>query len=703
MNQQFAQAVQRFIQHIRQRYPTSSTATHYQSDLEQFGSMVDKAPRAVTRADVGHFVTVQLAQGLSAATVNRRLATLSSFFEFLADEANDDYWANPVVWRSHRVRQGRHLPRDLSEAVARQFWQAVHLGPVRDRAIVALMLDVGLRVSEVAALRVQDFEPAPYPGELPSLRVRGKGDKERRVWLAPETAAVVQSWLAERPAVADEALFITRRKRGFTVRGIQDRVKHYARRAGLQPDQVSCHRLRHTFARRMAEARMPLPSLSHWLGHSQLKTTQVYIDGANPDVQADYQAAMARLSEPFDELRTSPAECQDIRTLPSPESVVETTPSSEPQSSPDATTPPSLRQAQDTALTATDIERMASGLPAWLLSHMVAFLLAKQVRWQPLHRRARARQWLGELRRAWTWLLDQRQVTSLASLSRSDLSAYLAHCHERELSNGTINHFLSTFWAFLKFVEDRGETIAPGLYRVPRPKQPDWQPRPLSEAEYARLEQAVLTTTAKDTPEAAALDLSWFFILSDGGLRISELLTLTVGDWDPQTQTLHIRYGKDGHERRVPVTARTAQAIEAHLAGRHAERQVPLLIRQGRAVSADYIRQRLHALAAQAQVEGVTPHRLRHTYATRLLNGGGLSITTLQKLMGHRRLDTTMLYTKVYDQTIQDDYAAAMARLQARSESSLDWDLWGPTLEAIFQTEAETTAVPKLSTITNCM
>jgi hypothetical protein len=62
-----------------------------------------------------------------------------------------------------------------------------------------------------------------------------------------------------------------------------------------------------------------------------------------------------------------------------------------------------------------------------------------------------------------------------------------------------------------------------------------------------------------------------------------------------------------------------------------------------------------------------------------------------------------MLYTKVYDQTIQDDYAAAMARLQARSESSLDWDLWGPTLEAIFQTEAETTAVPKLSTITNCM
>lgn len=688
MNQEFTQAMWRFIQHIRQRYPSSSTATHYQNDLEQFGRVVDKAPRAVTRADVSYFVTVELAEELSPATVNRRLASLSSFFEFMADEAGDDHWANPVVWRLHRVRQGRHLPRDLSEAVARQFWQAVCRGPVRDQVIVALMLDVGLRVGEVTALRVQDFEAALQPSELCSLRVRGKGDKERRVWLAPETAALVHSWLAQRPAVADEALFITRRGRGFSVRGIQDRVKHYTQRAGLQADQVSCHPLRHTFARRMAEARMPLPSLSHWLGHSQLRTTQIYIDGANPDVQLDYQAAIERLSEP--------AEGQAPRAaLPIPEAAAAPLSGSEPT--------PSLEAATAPSLTATDIERMASGLPAWLLSHIVDFLLAKQVRWQPHHRRARARQWLGELRRAWTWLLNERQVTGFANLSRRDLSAYLTYCHERELSCGTINHFLSTFWAFLKFVEDRGKPIAPGLYRVPRPKQPDWQPRPLTEAEYTRLEQAVLTAAAEEMPEMVTLDLSWFFILSDGGLRISELLTLTIGNWDPQTQALHIQHGKGGHERRVPVSVRTAQAIELHLADRQIERQAPLLVRLGQAVRADYIRRRLHTFAAQAQVEGVTPHRLRHTYATRLLNSGGLPITTLQKLMGHRRLDTTMLYTAVYDQTLRGDYAAAMARLQTRSESSPDQDLWGPTIEAVFQTETETTDVPEPGTIVNCM
>jgi site-specific recombinase XerD len=560
---------------------------------------------------------------------------------------------------------------------------------------------VGLRVSEVAALQVQDFEPALRPDELSALRVQGKGDKERRVWLMPETAALVQSWLAERPAVAGEALFITRRQQGFTVRGIQDRVKHYAVQAGLQPDQVSCHRLRHTlrqaqgrlFARRMAEAHMPLPSLSHWLGHSQLKTTQIYIDGASPQVQADYQAAMERLSQT--------AERHDTRVTSDTESVA---------SSLSETEPPSPAATMTPSLTATDIERLASGLPGWLLSHLAAFLLAKQVRWQSFQRRSRARQWLGELRRAWTWLLEQRQVTGFADLSRSDLSAYLTHCHHQGLSRGTINHFLSTFWSFLSFVEERGKPIAPGLYRVPRPEQPDWQPRPLSETEYVRLEQAMLTATAPSTPETAALDRSWFFILSDGGLRVSELLTLTVGDWDPQIQTLHIRHGKNGHERRVPVTDRAAQAIETHLTGRSSEHQAPLLMRNERALSADYVRERrsvehlrLHTFAAQAGVEGVTPHRLRHTYATRLFNGGGMPITSLQKLMGHQRIDTTMVYTAIYDETLQGDYEAAMARLQARSEPGPDWDLWGPTIEAAFQSETETTESSELSTVANCM
>ena len=148
MNKEFTQAIHRFIQNIGLRYPGSSTVIHYKNDLEQFNHLVDKAPRAITRGDVTQFVTQQLVDGLSPGTVNRRLASLSSFFEFLAEETGDDHWLNPVHWSYHRVKQGSHLPRDLPEQVARQLWGAIEQGPVRDQAMVALMLDVGLRVEK---------------------------------------------------------------------------------------------------------------------------------------------------------------------------------------------------------------------------------------------------------------------------------------------------------------------------------------------------------------------------------------------------------------------------------------------------------------------------------------------------------------------------------------------------------------------------
>ena len=680
MNHEFSQAVRRFIQHVRLRHPTSMTARHYRSDLEQFRRVIDQTPRSISRADVTRFVTDQLAAGLSASTVNRRLATLSSFFEFLADEGGDDHWPNPVVWRTHRVAQGSHLPRDLPEATARQFWQAVRMGSIRDQALIALMLDVGLRVGEVVVLRVQDLEAASSRDGLSALRVRGKGDKERRVWLVPETTALIRQWQAERPVVADDALFITRRQRGFSIRGAQDRVKHYAKKAGLAMDQVSCHRLRHTFARRMAESRMPLPSLSHWLGHSQLTTTQIYIDGADPDIRTDYRAAMSSLLEATGPKPEGPAS-KVARGEPAPEAVQEPHP----------------------PLSASEVANKISSLPPWVCTRIVDFLQAKQVRWSAHHRRARASQWLGELRRAWVWLLDEYQMNSFADLSRVHLHAYLTQLQDQELSAHTINHFLTTFWSFLSFVEEQGELIVPGLYRVPRPQKPEWQPRPLAEDEYQRLEQVVLTTTTLDA-EAGALHQSWFLLLSDGGLRISELETLTVGDWDPASQTLHIRHGKGKRERRIPVTARLARVLQRYLASRPtAQRQEPLLLYRAKAIPARYVRKHLRAFAAQAEVDNVTPHRLRHTYATRLLNTGRMPVTTLQKLMGHRYVDTTMRYAALYDQTIRRDYEAAMAKAQSHSEPQLDWTLWGPTIEEAFRTGGVGVDVPLSTAVTNCM
>ena len=147
-------------------------------------SIIEQAIHLETIAEANYREAAQTTTDPSAAKV----------LEFLADEAGDDYWSNPVVWSLHRVKQGSHLPRDLPEQVARQFWQAVEQGPVRDQTMVALMLDVGLRVGEVVNLALGDFELAVAGDTLSALRVRGKGNKERRVWLVPETARLIESW-----------------------------------------------------------------------------------------------------------------------------------------------------------------------------------------------------------------------------------------------------------------------------------------------------------------------------------------------------------------------------------------------------------------------------------------------------------------------------------------------------------------------------
>ena len=283
------QAIEQFEWYIKSRYPNSTTARHYVHDLRLFSQLIDKSVHAVTREDVDRFVEDHLERGLAATTVNRRLAALHEFFEYLAEVNQREDWPNAVNWKRHRVKEGKPLPRDVSEADIERLF--THISHPRDKAMFRLMLDVALRVEEVAKLRVGDMTMAS-DGALWRLHVRGKGGKERFVWLMVETVAVVQAWLGQRPQVSDEAMFITRRKKGFSVRGIQERLAHYCRLAGVQ---VSPHQLRHTFGRRMAEAAMAVTSLAALMGHSQVTTTQIYISGAGVEVQADFQVAVERL------------------------------------------------------------------------------------------------------------------------------------------------------------------------------------------------------------------------------------------------------------------------------------------------------------------------------------------------------------------------------------------------------------------------
>jgi site-specific recombinase XerD len=642
------EAIREFERYVNRRYPGRSTAKHYISDLQVFRSFVGKPAREVTRWDVDRFVEDQLVQGRSATTVNRRLACLHHFFEFLANEADDDGWANPVVWRRQRVKEGQPLPRDISDAdVERLFAGIDH---PRDRLMFGLMCWSGLRVGEVAVLQVSDLIPAGR-GEMGArLRVRGKGQKERVIPLTADLTQQWEMWLTRRPEVEDEALFVTRRKRRISVRGIQDRLAHYCRQAGLE---VSCHQLRHTFGRQMAEGEMPLPSLSKMLGHAQVTTTQVYIAGAGVDVRADYEAAMSRLD----------AGCPGSPLFPAtPSELID---------SPRWPTAPQDGGAGGEAIPPhpveepPDVSRFWAGLPDWLTGPLADYIARQQRRWKPSQVWHHTRIRLQSLRQVWRWLLEDRGVSGWEALGRRDVEAYADARLNAGAAASTLNRELRDLWAFLRFVEGRGQPIAAGVFRVSRIKEGQPLPRFLTDEAYQRLEDRVLEDTAGGTRDER-LDRAWFYLLAHGGLRLSELCDLQMRDVDLVGQRLAVRGGKGDRDRIIPLSETAATTLREYLAVRGMAQTDHLLTLGQRPIKAELVQARLKRYGAAAEVE-VSPHRLRHTLATRLLNVG-MNIVSIQHLLGHEKLDTTMIYARVHDTTVERDFRQAMARLEAQHE-----------------------------------
>lgn len=278
--------IEEFLAWLRRKSPKSSTALHYGSDLKLFFSWLGKTYEVVKVQDIDAFIEHSLNDGQAIATVNRRLCALRSFYHFLAIQS-DEAPRNPVIPRRHFIRKGERLPRDVEDPLLAGLFAVID--QPRDRAMFLLMLRCGLRVGEVRNLSLSDLYLEPSFGSLPRLWLHGKGNKQRVVYLSAQAFAALQNWLLQRPVTGDEAVFINRFGRRLTVTGIQDRLARYCRKAGIW---ITCHQFRHTFGRHLTEARTPVTSIQRLLGHSWLKSTEVYLHISDPQVQEDYQLAM---------------------------------------------------------------------------------------------------------------------------------------------------------------------------------------------------------------------------------------------------------------------------------------------------------------------------------------------------------------------------------------------------------------------------
>jgi integrase/recombinase XerD len=626
--------LKRYVRHLELKHPNRSTKKHYASDLDIFARFINnKAAREVSVQDIDAFIEEQSRRQLKAATINRRLVAISNFFQFLIFEAEEDGWRNPVRWQRHGIRQGHHLPRDVNEETVVALWAKIR--DPRDQAMFTLMLKAGLRVGEVVALN-KDAVEGPGPDRLARLRVRGKGDKERIVWLTAQTWLYLHYWLEVRPQSKSKALFLNQHGRRLSVDGVQYRLREYCRQAEVK---VTCHQLRHTFARRLAEENMPIESLAKLLGHNDLQTTQRYIDGANLDVRDDFLATMAKLDETTQQNSDRAGE-QSIPTF----------------------APVAAENPPDPQAIMKKVAHYSADLPDWLRLHLDKYTQRRIAGWAVHQAVRRTQQDHSVLCRTCAWLVQERRWQQLDELQRVDLQAYINYRMEVGIQPSSIKRELTLFRGFWRSLLEQ-ELVSKGtILMVKVHARQEHLPRYLTGEEFQRLEAALLKGTNK-REQRDLFDRAWFYLLAHGGLRRNEMLNLRTGDCDFRYDRLRIRSGKGNRDRVIPMTNRLKQALLDYLMVREPATTDHLLLLKGKAVSAQTVYNRLKEYGRLADIPGISPHRLRHTLATLLINEG-MPITSLQKFLGHRDINDTLIYAKVHNQTVRRQFATAMKQIE---------------------------------------
>lgn len=278
--------IEGFVNWVRRRSPAARTWKDYGYDLRLFVSVVgDQAPKEITFREIDRFVACQVEKGFKPTTINRRLASVISLYGFLAME--DEELACPVIVRRHHVREPQRLPRPVEEEALKRFFSVIE--DKRDRAMFLLMLRCGLRIGEVAGMQMADL----FLGEeYPRLVVRGKGSRERGVYLSRQAELALQEYLAERPACKSEFVFLSYLEKGLSTTAIHDRLLKYREEASIQ---ITAHRLRHSFANDLLNADAPITSIQKLMGHRWIESTQTYVMANDKQVCADYYAACAKL------------------------------------------------------------------------------------------------------------------------------------------------------------------------------------------------------------------------------------------------------------------------------------------------------------------------------------------------------------------------------------------------------------------------
>ncbi len=251
------------------------TVEAYRRDLESLSSWLGKPVAQSTTDDLERYLAELRAQGLASTTIARRAAALRSFFRH--QSLLDGRAENPAA-ELDLPRRTRRLPRTLSPGEAERLVEAAQgttPRAMRDHALVELLYGAGLRVSEAVGL-----ERGAVDLDERFVRTVGKGGKERVVPIGRPAAEALRRYLAHGRLHLDRRhrpeLFLNAKGGPLTRAGAFLILRTLAGKAGLEPERIHPHLLRHSFATHLLEGGADLRSVQEMLGHADLATTELY-------------------------------------------------------------------------------------------------------------------------------------------------------------------------------------------------------------------------------------------------------------------------------------------------------------------------------------------------------------------------------------------------------------------------------------------
>ena len=246
--------------------------------------------------------------------------------------------------------------------------------------------------------------------------------------------------------------------------------------------------------------------------------------------------------------------------------------------------------------------------------------------------------------------IDLRRVDHLA------VRSYLAHLARRKLSRASIARHLSALRSFFKYLMREGDVESNPARAVATPRREKHLPSVLQSSEIA-----VLLEGPDASSPLGIRDRAWLELLYASGLRISELVGIDIDDIELRARLVKVR-GKGSKERIVPFGTKAEAAIRAYLDVRNSEEDALFVNYRGQRITVRSVRRLFSRYVREASLRaGVSPHTLRHSFATHLLNAGA-DLRAIQELLGHASLSTTQRYTHLADWQLIEVYKKAHPR-----------------------------------------